>query len=293
MTTYEQILELFPLISYEEERAQVGYMTLEREVERRELAKGVTYIKRRYLRGDGRGVDVYLAAVAPDAQAQLAVSACPLRTIKYVKQHAADFDGKVLFAMNASYFHFFNNGDHTPYSIQVMHGVTMAEPGKDKPQYSHFFLAVDKQGKPFISNAQEYYERWQGKLSYAVGGGIQVIKDGEIRLHSNNVSGPRTAVGIAKDGTAVLLCCDGRSQVSAGLSMADLIDIYTHLEWEISDLLNLDGGGSTTVVLPDEQGGFYVDNVPSGPPAADLPQVEPHGDTQARPVADAVLIVAK
>ena len=48
MTLYEQILEMFPLVSYEEDRAREGYISLAEEAEVRTLAEGVTYKKRRY-----------------------------------------------------------------------------------------------------------------------------------------------------------------------------------------------------------------------------------------------------
>lgn len=81
MTLYEQILEMFPLVSYEEDRAREGYISLAEEAEVRTLAEGVTYKKCLYRRGDGRDVWVYLAEVTADAQAEIAVSACPLKTI--------------------------------------------------------------------------------------------------------------------------------------------------------------------------------------------------------------------
>ena len=56
MTLYEQMLEEFPLGSYEEERTASGCVSLKEETEVRKLAEGVTYRKRCYQRGDGRGV---------------------------------------------------------------------------------------------------------------------------------------------------------------------------------------------------------------------------------------------
>ena len=293
MTRFEQILQICPLTSYEEDRAANGNMQLIKEPECRILCPGVTYRKRLYKRGNGADVWVYIAEIAPNAKAQLAVSACPLHTIKHVKQHASDFDGDVLFAMNAGFFRFFNNGDLTPRGIQVMRSVIMAEPGRGDLQYSHFFLGVKKDGSPLISNTDEYEAGLKKQLDYAVGGGMQLIRDGKVFLHKHETLAPRTAVAVALDGTAILLCCDGRSQKSAGLSYADMIDIYLNLGYEIKDMLNLDGGGSTAVVLKEQNGTFVVQNVPSGPPTPDAPAVEPRGEEQARPVADAVLIIGK
>ena len=293
MTLYEQILEMFPLGSYKEDRARNGRVALIEETERRALTEGVTYKKRLYRRGNGRDVWVYLAEVAPDAQAEIAVSACPLKTIKPVTDHAAEWDGDVLFAMNAGFFHFFNNGDKTPYGIQVVRGVTMAEPGRDKPQYSTFFFAITKEGKPILTDADSYYAHWKGKLRYAVGGGLMLIRDGAICMPQEEGLNPRSAVAVAADGTVILLCCDGRSEESSGLTHGDVIDLYTHLGYEIVDLLSLDGGGSTTVVLREEDGRFSVQNVPSGPPTPDGSDSVDPSIPNLRPVADAILILGK
>ena len=296
---YDQILEILPIVSYEEDREKYGNVTLVKEHERRTLKEGVVYSKRTYRLGNGKDTQVYITTIAPDAKAQLAVSASPLRSVKFVKQHAEEFDGSVLYAMNASFFHYFNNGDLTPYGIQIMKGVVMAEPGKDKPEYSTFFLGVTKEGKTVLTDSDNYYANLKGKLEYAVGGGMMLIKEGTICLHDDFEYGPRTAVAVAKDGTVILMCADGRSTASAGLSYGDTIDIYLGLGYEIENLLNLDGGGSTTVVLREEDGGFGIHNVPSGPPLPisyskyGLKRPEPRGAEQARAVADAVLIIEK
>ena len=295
---YQEILEMYPLVSYEEERARNGHVALLSE-ENTEVIEGLTYSRRRYRIADGRETDVYLMILRPDAAAQLATSVCPLRTIKRVKDHAIDFDRKVLFAMNAGFFHFFNNGDLTPYGIQVMHGVVMAEPGRDKVQYSTNWVGVLKDGTPVISDVDGYNDTYRGKLDYAVGGGLVLIKDGEIRLHNDPEIDPRTAVAIAADGTVILLNADGRATRSAGLTYADMIEIYTSLGFKIRDLLNLDGGGSTTVVLREANGEYAVKNNASGPPLPisyskyGVKRPQPCGEEQARAVADCLLIIEK
>jgi exopolysaccharide biosynthesis protein len=161
---------------------------------------------------------------------------------------------------------------------------------------------VDKKGHAFISNAAEYNKSLRGKLEYAVGGGMRLIQDGEIFLYgdplgASEAKAPRTAVGFDADGTAILLCADGRTKHSGGLSLADEIDIYQQLG-DIRELLNLDGGGSTTVVLR-EDGEYRVKNIPSGskyPFSGErygYENQEPTGDELARGVADAILVIPK
>ena len=71
---------------------------------------------------------------------------------------------------------------------------------------------------------------------------------------------PRTAVANLKDGKFLMLTADGRSEASGGIDLYDLADFL--LELGSVDALNLDGGGSTTMVLdgkvvnhPSDKGG--------------------------------------
>jgi len=297
MTPEEQILEKFPLCSYARDREENGRVTLDQVEEERELAEGVEYRKCLYHRGEGEPVWVYLILVSPGARARLAVSAAPRGTIKMVKRHAEEFEGRVICAMNAGYFHFFRNGDLTPYGIQVVRGEELSPPGQDLAEYSNHWVGTTRQGQVVIGTAEEYFQKWKGRLEYAVGGGMRLIRNGEIRLHRDTGKHPRTAVGLAKDGTLILLSADGRTAQSAGLTYGDLIDLFLGLEYEIEELLNLDGGGSTTLVLRNGEGNFWIPNVPSGPPLPldytkyDLPKPKPQGDSQARAVADCILLI--
>ena len=273
-------------------------MTLQEKREEREIYQGVKYCKYGYRNGNGKDVWVYLVIVSSNASASLAVSASPLGTVKMVKRHAAEFDGYVLCAVNAGYFHFFNDGDLTPYGIQVVRGEERFPPGKGKPEFSNNWVGVTKQGKIIFGDAEDYRNQWQNKLEYAVGGGARLIRNGEIFLPSDQGQHPRTTIGLAKDGTFIVMCADGRTPQSAGLTYGDIIDIYTGLGYEILELLNLDGGGSTTFVLRNAENDLTVQNVPSGPPLPisyakyDLPTPKPNGASQARAVADCLLVVA-
>ena len=287
-------------ISYTEDRARNGFLSIEEETESRVLYDGVQYYKRLYRRGNGDPVWVYLTVISPIAPVKLAVSAAPSGTIRKVKRLASEFDGYVICGMNAGYFHFFNNGDLTPYGMQIVRGIEINPPGKDKvkPEFSDNWVGTTMSGQIIFGNADDYNTHWAGKLEYAVGGGVRLIQGGQIALPDDPTQHPRTTVGISTDGTLILMCADGRTSLSAGLSYADVIDLYTHLGYDINELLNLDGGGSTTFVLREEDGRFGVQNIPSGPPLPisyskyDLPTPKPCGDTQARGVSDCILIIA-
>ncbi|HUR36420.1 MAG TPA: phosphodiester glycosidase family protein, partial [Terriglobales bacterium] len=82
-------------------------------------------------------------------------------------------------------------------------------------------------------------------------------KPGEFR----NVN-PRTAVGIDKKGkTLLLLVVDGRSEASRGMTYGQLAAEMVRLGAYTA--INLDGGGSSTLVIRDENGHLQVMNKPS------------------------------
>lgn len=58
---------------------------------------------------------------------------------------------------------------------------------------------------------------------------------------------PRTVVGVKKNGLVLLITIDGRSQESAGMTIAELQKIM--LWFGCIDAINLDGGGSTTMYI--------------------------------------------
>ena len=82
---------------------------------------------------------------------------------------------------------------------------------------------------------------------------------------------PRTAFGLSADRSrAWMVVVDGRQAVSAGATLGELAEILRGLG--AADAVNLDGGGSSTMVL-DEGAGPRVVNTPvhTGVPARERP----------------------
>ena len=99
----------------------------------------------------------------------------------------------------------------------------------------------------------------------AFGGGTMLLKDGKKTeiTHAVNGNHPRTVIGTNDDGTIVyMVTVDGRQKISRGVSLEALSDIC--LELGIVNALNLDGGGSTTMVgKPLENPSLTTLNSPS------------------------------
>ncbi len=92
------------------------------------------------------------------------------------------------------------------------------------------------------------------KLETAVGGGTMLITGGMAAKNTHNITGnnPRTAVGIDRTGKILMMVTvDGRSQQSAGMTLSALRDLM--FELGAYDAINLDGGGSTRMIVRDNQ----------------------------------------
>jgi len=121
--------------------------------------------------------------------------------------------------------------------------------------------------------------RWS-EMDFILGGTPVLVSEGrkvsgfsEERIQDSFVHGrhPRTAVGIRKDGTWILLVVDGRQELkSIGMTLDELAGYLVSLGCVRA--LNLDGGGSSTLVINGR-----ARNSPSDP-------------TGERPVSDAILL---
>ena len=106
-------------------------------------------------------------------------------------------------------------------------------------------------------------------LHNAIGGSDQIITDGQPTTDQRDFSTalhPRSAIGFTANRKLILVTVDGRQQgLSEGMSLLGLANFMIDLKCE--QALNLDGGGSTTMVIADPEP--RVVNTPSGKNAAD------------------------
>jgi hypothetical protein len=87
-----------------------------------------------------------------------------------------------------------------------------------------------------------------GELAFRAGDDREGFSTGAGQFDSDITDGrhPRAALGVA-DGEVIFVACDGRrTGVDAGLSMPELAAVL--LQLGARDAINLDGGGSTTLV---------------------------------------------
>ncbi len=88
------------------------------------------------------------------------------------------------------------------------------------------------------------------KIDFAISGGAKLIENGIVpESYSHNVSGrnPRTVLGTNKDNSKIyLITIDGRNNNSLGTTLEETSEFL--LKLKIYNAINLDGGGSTTMV---------------------------------------------
>ncbi len=125
-------------------------------------------------------------------------------------------------------------------------------------------------------------DAWQRAHSQ-LGAGPQLIKAGKIEITEKQekmaeefavARHPRTAIAKLDSGKVLLLAVDGRQPgISVGMSLEMLSELL--LEFGAVEAINLDGGGSTTMVVKDKL------------------VSRPSDQTGERPVSDAILVFSK
>lgn len=149
-------------------------------------------------------------------------------------------------------------------------GVEESPGSRPVPEGSTVLLGRDAGAKALASLAPGDRVSWEYELRTdggemprtAVGGRGVLVEDGEPRNwdgRPNNTAAPRTAVGFSRDGSTMhVLTVDGRQAASGGVTLTELAVMMDELG--AHNALNLDGGGSSTLVARE--------------PGSDTPRVE-------------------
>lgn len=107
-----------------------------------------------------------------------------------------------------------------------------------------------------IRKSHPSFQKW--KMHTAVGGGPVLVQNGEVSITNNeelkfagkaiNDLHPRTAMGYTSDGHLVIMVVQGRfAGVAEGVSLKELAQMLK--ETGCAEALNLDGGGSSTMLV--------------------------------------------
>ena len=196
-----------------------------------------------------------------------------MQTVRSIAVHRDNAAGKVLAAVNAD---FYNMSTGVPNGVVVMEGTVVKDYLVDANPWTYF--AIKKNGKPQVGYASTLTTADYTNMQDAVGGGIHwLVKDGVKGSWPGDTREPRTAIGYTTNDIAYIVVIDGRrNDYSIGMELTDVATVLHSLG--AHQAINLDGGGSSTMVLK-ENGVFKLANRVSG--------------TSERNVANGLAIVLK
>lgn len=126
----------------------------------------------------------------------------------------------------------------------------------DQARYPVFNISRDNQVR--IGAADAVGEPWNAAAGFQV-----VLRKGDVAANGTDLH-PRTGIGVDSEGKRLILAViDGRQPgVSEGATVAELAQLMK--AFGASDALNLDGGGSSTLVFQTVPGRPVIQNRPVG-----------------------------
>lgn len=230
-----------------------------------EIAAGVVYTEVVYSDKNGAPVRAYALSIKKGAASiettMPSDSAEKKGTVSNMKNQlsAAIANGKnAIAAVNADFFDM--GGTNVMRGLCIKNGVFISGTG-ERP-----WFGITLEGEVVMGTSAEYIP-YKDKLAQAVGASHVILRNGatdnlSIGTEFSDTRHPRTAAGVTSDGTVVLIIVDGRQpEISNGASLADLA--YIMSTFGCTDAVNLDGGGSSTLILKNEKGELVTENSPS------------------------------
>ncbi len=165
-------------------------------------------------------------------------------------QHLVDItkDNNAILGINASGFSS-GGGRNTPNGKVIQNGKLTSNRSNSKTSgligfnYDNVLILTKESAQSAIKNGMKDAMEFgpflivNGKNSKITGNGGWGIAN-------------RTAIAQRKDGIVLFLVIDGRSKTSLGATMSDLIEIFN--KYKAYNAANLDGGGSSTLVINNE-----------------------------------------
>ncbi|MDB5190988.1 MAG: exopolysaccharide biosynthesis protein [Segetibacter sp.] len=230
-----------------------------------ELAPGVKQTTINYLDYSNKPMRIFIIEADLNNPSITLKAGTPNNRTTYGKQTVTDIarlqdsvKNRVIAAVNGD---FFNATTGEPQSILFKNGVAV------KPLFRMCdlctSLTVDNTGNPVIITKPRVPQIDSTKIREAVGGYHLLVQDG-LKVGQGDPSiEPRTAVGVTTGKIVYFVVVDGRkADYSNGFSLGQLSDVFVALG--VKDAINLDGGGSTTLVVK-EGANWIVKNRPSDP----------------------------
>jgi len=234
----------------------LGYSLKEMNI--RQLYEGVELRELKYESFGYGKVSGYAVIVDSDADVELKVAAGAWdenttpenpgekHTVGQYGKMLTEDGYEVLAITNAGFYDLNTTMTYIPWGMQIVDGYVKKEPNEENPNNTDNWFGQTADGKYVISNTAGYYETYETTLAQGVGGGRVLMRDGK-PCFSTTGADYRTVVGITKGGDLIILTVPSANY-------AFVTQILMDMDVDIDCVLNLDGGGSTTLHSLNENG---------------------------------------
>lgn len=198
-----------------------------------------------------RTIQVLVTPGDPDNELPLKALTTSRFARQYGVQVAINGDGFQPWRDNSILDYHPHNGDRVaPIGFAASRGVA-------------YTAETDIEPSLFISRTnQAQFNNKIGNLYNAISGNIMLVRAGQVEAGLTDNIDPRSAVGLSKSGKElILMVVDGRQNgYSEGVSLNELARLM--IEMGAYQAMNLDGGGSSTLVMAKPGGSPEVLNSP-------------------------------
>ena len=231
------------------------------------LAEGVYYTEQVFYDPNGKPVRTYAITVKKGAASIItslpAGGVGSITNVKNMLLAEREAGKNAIAAVNADFYDL--GGTNIMKGLCIVDGEELHPTGVDE-WFGKSWFGITKDGEAVIGTTADY-KKYEGNLQHAVGGSNIVLRKdfaNDLRMGEefSYIRHPRTAVGIKPNGDVVLIVIDGRQpSISNGAAMSDLAFILS--TFGCCDAVNLDGGGSSGLVISDSEGNVTTMNSPS------------------------------
>lgn len=262
------------------------------------VREGVNLYEFHYKNKSGKPVIVYAAEIKADSGCTFAAGTVNdgyeignnLSQSVLGMAKSAQANGKnVVCAVNSGFFAI--SGDQHQEGVIVKDGKVLYQ---GSGVYAREWWGLTKSGEIVFGEYYDLYvngnpkEGFRDDLMQATAGNHLLWKDGEkVKIEDPDTAllnaNPRSCFLTRENGDAVIFVADGRYSGSAGLTMEETQEIAMRMG--AYNALNLDGGGSSTLVMPTgASNALQVVNKPLGNAGV---------EANLRKVADSILVLVK
>ena len=242
--------------------SRIGTPTQPKESSR-ELFQGITYqlkvrrsprpmvVRVLVVNLRAQGIRFLVTPGNPKAERPLAARTTSQFLSEFHLQAAINGDGFTPWRSNTIFDYYPHQGDAvTPIGMAASQGVVYSQPTDAEPT-----LYIGRNNRARFNNPI-------GGIYNAISGNVMLVEDGKANSTPNELPQPRTAIGLdQKMRQIIIVVVDGRQPgYSEGATLSEMADLL--IEFGAYSGMNLDGGGSSTLVVEGSNGKPEVLNRP-------------------------------